>query len=115
MDYDVVHVEALEHLCLKVSFRAGQHLRACPLRANLGCLFRKGTTLFQSSSLGDGLTGVVCFEDSHLTGVFEPLKNPDFFARVGCANGFVEWPEEIDLAPDAMHDALKQSGAWVLS
>ena len=83
MDYDVVHVEALEHLRLKVSFR-------------------------------DGLTGEVRFEKSHLTGVFGPLKDPDFFARVGCANGFVEWPEEIDLAPDAMHDALKESGAWVL-
>lgn len=27
---------------------------------------------------------------------------------------FHAWPGEIDLAPDAMHDAIKQKGRWVL-
>jgi hypothetical protein len=62
----------------------------------------------------DGLTGEVVFKQSHLRGVFEPLKDPAFFAKVSCADGFVEWPGEIDLAPDAMHDEISDHGTWVL-
>jgi hypothetical protein len=62
----------------------------------------------------DGLAGEVIFKESHLTGVFEPLKEPAFFARVSCAEGFVEWPGEIDLAPDAMYDEISDHGTWIL-
>jgi hypothetical protein len=62
----------------------------------------------------DGLTGEVIFKTSHLRGVFEPLKDPAVFAQVSCANGFVEWPGEIDLAPDAMHEEILANGKWVL-
>jgi hypothetical protein len=27
---------------------------------------------------------------------------------------FVTWPGELDLAPDAMHEAIKQQGEWIL-
>ena len=46
--------------------------------------------------------------------VFEPLKDPAFFAQVSCAEGFVEWPGEIDLAPDAMYEEIRDHGTWVL-
>jgi hypothetical protein len=62
----------------------------------------------------DGLTGDVVFKESHLRGVFEPLKEPAFFAQVSCTNGFVEWPGEIDLAPDAMYEEISDHGTWVL-
>jgi hypothetical protein len=62
----------------------------------------------------DGLTGEVRFEPSHLTGVFEALKNPEIFASVSCAEGFVTWPGELDLAPDAMYDEIKVNGVWIL-
>ena len=62
----------------------------------------------------DGLTGDVIFKESHLRGVFAPLADPAFFAQVSCANGFVEWPDEIDLAPDAMHEEILANGKWVL-
>jgi hypothetical protein len=62
----------------------------------------------------DGLSGEVEFRDSFLYGVFETLKDPDLFAQVRCDHGFVEWPGELDLAPDAMYDAIKQHGCWVL-
>ena len=62
----------------------------------------------------DGLTGEVVFRESHLRGVFQPLKDPAFFAQVSCTDGFVEWPGEIDLAPDAMHDEISDHGTWVL-
>jgi hypothetical protein len=29
--------------------------------------------------------------------------------------GTVAWPGDIDLAPDAMHDALAATGEWVLA
>ncbi|RPJ86326.1 MAG: DUF2442 domain-containing protein [Acidobacteria bacterium] len=38
--------------------------------------------------------------------VFEPLKDPGFFGRVHVepAIGTVAWPNEADLAPEALHD-----------
>ncbi len=63
---------------------------------------------------GDGVKGEVKFMPSHLTGVFEPLGDPGFFAQVTVAHGAVTWPGELDLAPDAMYDAIKRSGTWVL-
>lgn len=62
----------------------------------------------------DGTTGRVRFMLQHLEGVFEPLKNPQFFARVFIDNGVVTWPNEIDLAPDAMYQEIKKKGEWVL-
>ncbi len=62
----------------------------------------------------DGLTGEVEFRDSFFHGVFAAINDPAAFASVRCTHGFVEWPGEIDLAPDAMHDAIKVSGRWVL-
>ena len=83
MDFDVIKVNALEHLRLKVIFR-------------------------------DGLSGEVRFLESHLKGVFKALKDPEVFKRVSCDQGFVEWPGEIDLAPDAMHEEIKRKGIWEL-
>ena len=64
----------------------------------------------------DGVAGRVCFDRSHLKGVFEILKDPDYFAQVGIAHGAVSWPNEMpDLAPDAMHDELAAHGEWILN
>ena len=62
----------------------------------------------------DGLTGEVILKESHLRGVFEALRDPAVFAQVSCEEGFVEWPGEIDLAPDAMHDEIRAHGQWIL-
>jgi len=29
--------------------------------------------------------------------------------------GAVTWPGELDLAPDAMHAAIRRTGVWVLT
>jgi hypothetical protein len=62
----------------------------------------------------DGLTGIVQFEPSHLTGVFASLKDPAFFGKAHIESGVVTWPDGIDLAPDAMHQAIKNNGIWIL-
>ena len=63
----------------------------------------------------DGLEGRVRIDASFLHGVFAPLKDPAFFNRVSCTDGFVTWPGELDLAPDAMHEGIKASGELVIS
>ena len=63
----------------------------------------------------DGTSGEVHLKESHLKGVFERLRDPAFFGKVHCEHGFVEWPEEIDLAPDAMYDEIKANGCWELT
>ncbi len=64
----------------------------------------------------DGLTGKVQFLPSYLYGVFEKLKNPDFFNLIQITDGFVSWGnDEIDLAPDSMYRAISEKGEWVLS
>jgi hypothetical protein len=68
-----------------------------------------------SVRFADGLVGKIRFMPGHLTGVFTPLKNEDFFNQVFINNGVVTWPGEIDLAPDAMHDEIRKHGEWVLN
>lgn len=65
-------------------------------------------------TFADGLTGAVKILPSHLYGVFEKLKDPVFFNQLTVTEGFIAWPDEIDLAPDAMYQAIKQNGEWVL-
>ena len=62
----------------------------------------------------DGLQGTVRFKPSHLTGVFESLKDEEYFNKVFVNHGVVTWPGELDLAPDAMHTEIKKNGCWVL-
>jgi hypothetical protein len=47
------------------------------------------------------LSSIIFKEDP---GVFLPLRDKDFFDQVGVVNGAVTWPNEADLAPDAMYD-----------
>ena len=63
----------------------------------------------------DGTTGEVRFEESRFRGVFQPLKDHEFFRQAHATDGFVTWPGELDLAPDAMYDAIKAHGEWVLA
>jgi len=67
----------------------------------------------------DGTTGEVHMHallDSPLAAgtVFEALRDPAMFARVSVVLGAVQWPNGADLAPDAMYDAIRKHGCWVL-
>lgn len=70
--------------------------------------------LVLSVRFADGTTGEVRFTPEHLTGVFSPLKDSAFFAQVYISGGAVTWPNDIDLAPDAMYQEIKKHGLWVL-
>jgi hypothetical protein len=67
-----------------------------------------------SVRFADGLRGEVEFRDSFFFGVFAAIKDPELFAKVKCDRGFVEWPGELDLAPDAMYEQIRTHGRWVL-
>jgi hypothetical protein len=58
----------------------------------------------------DGLEGIVKIKPSSLTGVFESLKDKEYFNQVYVDHGVVTWPGELDLAPDAMYKEIKNNG-----
>jgi len=49
-----------------------------------------GTLAFEVR-FSDGLSGNVRFLPSYLYGVFEKLRNPDFFNQLKVTDGFVSW------------------------
>ncbi|MHB1674050.1 MAG: DUF2442 domain-containing protein [Acidobacteriaceae bacterium] len=68
-------------------------------------------------AFADGLTGVVDMSGlvhSPKAGVFAALADPSLFAQVTIHYGTIEWPGEVDLAPDAMHTAIQEHGEWLL-
>ena len=67
-----------------------------------------------SVRFADGVSGEVEFRETFFRGAFAPLRDPARFAEVHCSQGFVEWPGDLDLAPDAMHAELRRGGRWVL-
>lgn len=52
----------------------------------------------------DGTEGEISIADRLFGPMFEPLKDPAFFARARVDDfGAVCWPNEADLAPDALY------------
>lgn len=66
----------------------------------------------------DGIEGTVdlsgLIHSSH-AGVFGVLTDEKLFSSVTLQYGAVTWPGELDLAPDAMHEAIRNFGEWVLN
>jgi hypothetical protein len=65
----------------------------------------------------DGVQGTVRMSDlihSPQAGVFSILADVGLFNQVGLEHGAVTWPGKLDLAPDAMYDAIKATGEWIL-
>ncbi len=66
-------------------------------------------------TFNDGLSGIVdvsALVQGLDAGVFEALRDPAFFARAYLDCGAVAWPNGADLAPDAMHKAIRSSSVW---
>ena len=67
----------------------------------------------------DGTSGEVrlrSFIESPQVGgtIFEALRDPEVFRQVRVDLGAVAWPNGADLAPDAMWDAIRAHGHWVV-
>lgn len=63
----------------------------------------------------DGTEGVVSmggFINSPEAGVFEVLRDEALFAQVTLRLGAVTWPGDLDLAPDAMYEAIRKTGEF---
>lgn len=60
----------------------------------------------------DGVDKVVDLRPLLHGTVFEPLQDPEYFARVAvdAACGTVVWPNGADFAPEALHGLPAQSG-----
>ncbi len=65
----------------------------------------------------DGLEGIVDLSyrvHSPDAGVFAVLADPAQFNQVAVEMGVAVWAAGIDLAPDAMYDAIRANGVWAL-
>jgi hypothetical protein len=66
----------------------------------------------------DGSAGIVEMSDfirSDAAGVFAALRDEEVFRQATVILGAVTWPGDLDLAPDAMHHAIKQHGKWIVA
>lgn len=63
----------------------------------------------------DGLKGCICIKEQLFGPMFEPLKDPAFFDQVFVDEfGAVSWPNQADLAPDALYtDICERKGLSV--
>ena len=65
----------------------------------------------------DGAEGVVElaeFINSDGAGVFAALRDEAVFLQARVVLGAVTWPGDLDLAPDAMHRAIREHGKWIV-
>lgn len=63
----------------------------------------------------DGLEDTVRFLPGFFRGVFSHLNDPEKIRQVTVVGGAVTWPSKLDLAPDAMHEEIKQRGGeWAM-
>ncbi|MBI5287961.1 MAG: DUF2442 domain-containing protein [Chloroflexi bacterium] len=53
----------------------------------------------------DGMVHRINLESELYGEVFEPLKDPGFFARVQIEGGTIAWPNGADLAPKFLYEA----------
>jgi hypothetical protein len=62
----------------------------------------------------DGTRGVVELKDRLFGPVFEPLRDPMYFAKVSVDEfGAVCWPNGADLAPDALYERIRAASPTV--
>jgi hypothetical protein len=64
----------------------------------------------------DGTTGEVDLSRLIMgdrAGVFAVLRDQALFSQANIDHGVVSWPGELDIAPDARYDELKEKGHWI--
>ena len=61
-------------------------------------------------TFADGTVGDVDFQSREWRGVFEPLRDPDYFARVTVDPelGTIAWPGGADMAPEPLYEEARR-------
>ena len=59
----------------------------------------------------DGVESTIDFSSWLAGPVFEPLKDPAYFARFFLDGGTVAWPNGADIAPETLYERAKSSKA----
>jgi hypothetical protein len=61
-------------------------------------------------TFADGTVGEVDFTDHEWRGVFEPLRDPEYFARVEVnpEAGTITWPNGLDMAPEPLYSEARR-------
>jgi Protein of unknown function (DUF2442) len=61
----------------------------------------------------DGTVGDIDFTQREWRGVFEPLRDPAYFAtvRVEPEAGTIVWPNGVDMAPEPLYDEARRNVA----
>jgi hypothetical protein len=64
-------------------------------------------------TFADGTVGDVDFAERDWRGVFEPLRDPQYFARVtvDAEAGTIAWPDGLDMAPEPLYAEARRSFA----
>jgi Protein of unknown function (DUF2442) len=62
-------------------------------------------------TFADGMAGEVDFTGREWRGVFEPLRDPSYVARVTVdpEAGTITWPNGADMAPEPLYATARQS------
>lgn len=58
-------------------------------------------------AFNDGVEGTIDFSDWLAGPVFEPLRDPSYFARFFLDGGTVVWPNGADIAPETLHERAR--------
>lgn len=60
-------------------------------------------------TFADGTIGDVDFTRREWRGVFEPLRDPEFFSRVEVDEeaGTIAWPDGLDMAPEPLYEEAR--------
>lgn len=63
-------------------------------------------------TFADGTVGDVDFSGREWRGVFEPLRDPAYFARVEVdpEAGTITWPDGLDMAPEPLYAEARRNG-----
>jgi Protein of unknown function (DUF2442) len=68
-------------------------------------------------TFADGTVGDVDFTERQWYGVFEPLRDPAYFARVAVdpEAGTITWPDGLDMAPEPLYEEARRNRARAAS
>ena len=81
------------------------------------CRCRGTSRLSAAGVLNDASKGEVDLSRLILgpdAGVFAVLRDEALFRQAHVTLGAVTWPGDLDLAPDAMHQAIRERGEWIV-